>query len=82
MYNQAKATPPILDCATFVGPVAVRDSLGRGQGLFTTKSVKAGDLLFAEKAFEYSHADNDTSVGKSNMTLFMSIDTNSMSMGG
>ena len=44
-----KVPPPHLDHATFVGPVAVKASIGRGRGLFTTKAVKAGDLILCEK---------------------------------
>ncbi|KAF4999582.1 hypothetical protein FGRMN_2330 [Fusarium graminum] len=59
MYEQAKAkTPPSIDCATFSSPVEIRDSPGRGRGLFTTKAVSAGDLLLCEKAFSYSFIDD------------------------
>ncbi|KAF5673872.1 TPR domain-containing protein [Fusarium heterosporum] len=59
MYEQAKAkTPPLIDCATFSSPVEIRDSPGRGRGLFTTKAVSAGDLLLCEKAFSYSFIDD------------------------
>jgi hypothetical protein len=37
--------PPVLDHATYIGPVAVKSAGHRGRGLFTTKEVKAGDLL-------------------------------------
>ncbi|RGP64268.1 hypothetical protein FSPOR_8088 [Fusarium sporotrichioides] len=59
MYEQAKTTegPPLIDCATFSGPVEIRDSLGRGRGLFTRKDVSAGGLLLVEKAFSYSFID-------------------------
>ncbi|UZP40264.1 hypothetical protein NXS19_008080 [Fusarium pseudograminearum] len=40
-------------------PVEIRDSPGRGRGLFTTKSVSAGDLLLVEKAFSYSYMDEN-----------------------
>ena len=60
MYKQAESTPPLIDCATYVGSVAVRDSPGRGKGLFTTKPVKAGELLLCEKAFVYSYADDES----------------------
>ncbi|KAF3067402.1 Protein unc-45 like protein B [Daldinia childiae] len=82
MYKQAEDTPPLIDCATYVGSVAVRDSPGRGKGLFTTKVVKAGELLLCEKAFAYSYAGNDSNVGKSNTTVLMNWHTNIMSMGG
>ncbi|KAJ4141746.1 hypothetical protein NW768_000963 [Fusarium equiseti] len=59
MYEAAKATKgaPLIDCATYSKPVEVRDSPGRGRGLFITKAVKAGDLLLVEKAFDYSFID-------------------------
>lgn len=59
MYEQAKSTPPLIDCATFSGVVEVRDSPGRGRGLFTTKPVSAGELLVCEKAFGYHYANAD-----------------------
>ncbi|KAH7174555.1 uncharacterized protein B0J16DRAFT_404292, partial [Fusarium flagelliforme] len=61
MYEQAKATPPLIDCATYSNPVEIRDSPGRGRGLFTTRSVAAGDLLLCEKAFSYSFVDETMS---------------------
>ncbi|CVL00657.1 related to TPR domain protein [Fusarium proliferatum] len=59
MYETAKAAKraPLIDCATYSKPVEIRESPGRGRGLFTTKAVKAGDLLLVEKAFEYSFID-------------------------
>ncbi|KAK7434367.1 hypothetical protein Landi51_13547 [Colletotrichum acutatum] len=59
MYDQANATPPVIDCATYNGPVEVRRSTERGRGLFTSKAVKAGDLLLCEKAFSYRYAGED-----------------------
>ncbi|KAE8152342.1 hypothetical protein BDV25DRAFT_137917 [Aspergillus avenaceus] len=58
MIKQTNKFPPQkLDCATYVGPVAIQQSGSRGRGLFTTKDVKAGDLLLCEKAFAYASAD-------------------------
>lgn len=58
LYNEAtKLRPPHLDHATYIGPVRVQDAGSRGRGLFTTKLVKAGDLLFCEKAFSYAFSD-------------------------
>ncbi|KAI0849467.1 hypothetical protein F5Y00DRAFT_261600 [Daldinia vernicosa] len=82
MHKQAEDTPPLIDCATYVGPVAIRDSPGRGKGLFTTKAVKAGELLLCEKAFAYSYAGDDSNTGISNTTILMNWHTNTMSMGG
>lgn len=50
--------PPTLDHATFVGNIEVRVSPGRDYGVFTTAPIKAGDLLFCEKAFAYCFADS------------------------
>ncbi|KAK3294133.1 TPR domain protein [Chaetomium fimeti] len=57
--DAAKLRPPHLDHATYIGPVRVQDAGSRGRGLFTTKAVKAGDLLFCEKAFAYVFSDAD-----------------------
>ncbi|OAA78536.1 TPR domain protein [Akanthomyces lecanii RCEF 1005] len=57
MYRQANQSTAQIDCATFSVPVEVRDAPGRGRGLFTTKAVRAGDLLLCEKAFVYSYCD-------------------------
>lgn len=52
-----KRSPPVLDRATYIGPVAVRHTESRGRGLFTTMAVQAGDLLLCEKAFAYVFSD-------------------------
>ncbi|KAJ4308949.1 hypothetical protein N0V84_011784 [Fusarium piperis] len=78
MYKQAKVSPPLIDCATFSGPVEVRTSPGRGQGLFTTKPVSAGDLLVCEKAFAYSHVGEDDQ----STSLLMNLETKRMTVGG
>lgn len=57
MYKEAKQRPPKIDAATFVGSVEVRDTPGKGRGLFTSKAVKCGDLLACEKAFSYISAE-------------------------
>lgn len=49
--------PPHLDYADYVGPVIVKPSPEEGEGLFTTKFIKAGDLIICEKAF--SHVYNE-----------------------
>ncbi|KAI5860073.1 TPR domain protein [Durotheca rogersii] len=82
MHNQAKATPPIIDCATYVGPVAVRASPGCGRGLFTTKPVKVGDLLFCEKAFAYTYAGDDDPAGLRAQRVLMNLSTKRVTMGG
>ncbi|KAK1999947.1 hypothetical protein LX36DRAFT_709737 [Colletotrichum falcatum] len=82
MHKQAKATPPIIDCATYSSPVEIRDSPGRGRGLFTTKAVKAGELLLCEKAFSYVYADQKDATGSKNMKILMNLDSKKMTMGG
>ncbi|KAI0888899.1 uncharacterized protein GGS22DRAFT_184475 [Annulohypoxylon maeteangense] len=82
MHKQSECTPPLIDCATYVGPVEVRDSPGQGKGLFTTKPVKAGELLLCEKAFAYTYAENDCPIGKANMTFLMDLNSNTMTLGG
>lgn len=52
-----KRRPPLLDHATYVGPVCVKLTESRGRGLFTTEGVRAGDLLICEKAFAYAFHD-------------------------
>ena len=49
--------PPQSYHSTYIGPVTVRKAGARGRGLFTTKEVKAGDLLLCEKAFAYAFRD-------------------------
>ncbi|KAJ5436145.1 Tetratricopeptide-like helical [Penicillium cf. griseofulvum] len=50
----SKTYPPLLDHATWIGPVTIRQTECQGRGLFTTKAVKAGELLLCEKAFAYA----------------------------
>lgn len=54
---QDKARPgmptPKDQYASYQGPVAVKESNLRGRGMFTTKAVKAGELLLCEKAIAY-----------------------------
>ncbi|KAK2061682.1 hypothetical protein LY76DRAFT_590189 [Colletotrichum caudatum] len=82
MHKQAKETPPIIDCATYSGPVEIRDSPGRGRGLFTTRSVKAGELLLCEKAFSYVYADENDPTASKNLKILMNLDSKRMTMGG
>ncbi|KAM0342616.1 hypothetical protein ACHAPU_009344 [Fusarium lateritium] len=79
MYSQAKETPPLIDCATFSKNVEVRDSPGRGRGLFTTKSVSAGDLLLCEKAFSYSFIDETRLEDRA--TCMLNLSTKQITLG-
>ncbi|OCL07988.1 hypothetical protein AOQ84DRAFT_389153 [Glonium stellatum] len=46
-----------LDHASFTERVAVQPAGSRGRGLFTTVPIKAGDLVFCEKAFSAAFGD-------------------------
>ncbi|KAG5660249.1 hypothetical protein KAF25_003771 [Fusarium avenaceum] len=80
MYEQAKATPPLIDCATYSSPVEIRKSPGRGNGLFTTRDVKAGELLLCEKAFSYCYIDLKDPGASAN--VLMNLFTKKMTIGG
>lgn len=74
MYEQAKNTPPLIDCGTFSKNVEVRESPEKKRGLFTSKAVVAGELLLCEKAFAYSFTDEQTA--------FLNFETKKASEGG
>ncbi|KAM3532396.1 hypothetical protein NHJ13051_000382 [Beauveria bassiana] len=69
MYKQASQDSALIDCATFSEPVEVRESHGKGRGLFTVKAVKAGDLLLCEKAFVYKQCD----VNSGRLSILMDV---------
>ncbi|SPO01999.1 related to TPR domain protein [Cephalotrichum gorgonifer] len=79
MYKQAGKTPPLIDCATFHGPCEMRDSPGKGQGLFITRKVAAGELLICEKAFAYSFVEEDSAEG---LNVLMNLSTKKTVVGG
>ncbi|KAJ5812101.1 TPR domain protein [Penicillium riverlandense] len=76
----AQLRPPHLDRATYIGPISVRRTNSHGRGLFTTKAVKAGDILLCEKAFAHSFVDH-TGFTRSAVVL-INPETNRMSLGG
>lgn len=80
MYKQAENTPPFIDCATFSAPVEIRESPGRGKGLFTTRAVSAGELLLCEKAFAYSFAGDEQSSKQTK--ILMNLATKRVVVGG
>lgn len=83
MYRATKARPLCLDHATYVGPVEIKESQGRGRGLFTTRAVKAGELLLCEKAFAHCHAGttDESPSSSSKISLLINTQTNRMVMG-
>ncbi|KIA75674.1 hypothetical protein HK57_00535 [Aspergillus ustus] len=78
-----KRSPPHLDRATYIGPVAIRLTESRGRGLFTTEAVRAGDLLLCEKAFAHAFHDEAARGGASgsSLAILMNTDTDTMTMG-
>ncbi|KAL2832560.1 TPR domain protein [Aspergillus cavernicola] len=82
LYREAKKLrPPHLDHVTFIGPVEVRQSGTKGRGLFTTKAVKAGDLLLCEKAFAHAYVNTENIDTGQRMTLLINAENNTMTMG-
>ncbi|CAH0004316.1 unnamed protein product [Clonostachys byssicola] len=81
MQRDASAKrPPHLDFATYVGPVEVRPSGSKGRGLFTTKAVKAGELLLCEKAFAHAFVDTDNE--KQDLTVLIDAERDLITVGG
>ena len=84
IYKEAsKLRPPSLDHATFIGSIVVKVSPDRGRGLFTTKAVKAGELLLCEKAFAHCYVGDpeEDSGGSSKISLLVNTHTNRMIIG-
>lgn len=83
MYKEAASTrPPKLDHATYASLIEVRQSSGRGRGVFTNFDVKAGDIVLCEKAFAHAFADPErSSLGATKTSLLMNIHTNRMTLG-
>lgn len=59
----------ILNHATYEGPVVIKESPVHGRGVFTTKAVKAGELLLCEKALSYKFKIDEKTSTKSNMPV-------------
>lgn len=79
-YEDAANLRPV-DHATYVGPVAIRPSSLGGRGLFTTKAVKAGDLLLCEKAFAHARADPESADPSRSITILISSQADKVSLG-
>lgn len=76
-----KLQPPQLDHATYIGPVQVKTSPGKGRGLFVTEPVRAGDLILCEKAFSHAYVP-DTGIGNAKLSLLIDTETSRGFMGG
>ncbi|KAL3481451.1 hypothetical protein BJX99DRAFT_253759 [Aspergillus californicus] len=82
LYKEAnKLRPPHLNHASFIGSVEVRPSGNKGRGLFTTKPVKAGDLLLCEKAFAHAYINSEDPDESLPMTLLVNAENRTMTMG-
>jgi tetratricopeptide (TPR) repeat protein len=73
-----KRQPPKLDRGTYIGPVTVKQTQSHGRGLFTTQAVKAGDLLFGEKAFSHAFHCENYSKG---LRLLLNVDMDKATIG-
>lgn len=71
--------PPLLDHATYTNPVCIRETPSKGRGLFTTKAVKAGDLLVCEKALGYAFVDPRVEEGE--VSLLINTETDAVTLG-
>ena len=80
MYEATKTRPLSFDNATYIGPVEVNVSEGRGRGLFTTRAVNVGELLLCEKAFAHCYAD-ESGESASRIGIFMDTNTNQVTVG-
>lgn len=83
MYAATKIRPLSLDHATYIGPVVVKPAEGRGRGLFSTRAVKAGELLLCEKAFSQCRVDvsDESHSSSSKISLLVNTHTNSIVLG-
>ncbi|KAF7192172.1 Serine/threonine-protein phosphatase 5 [Pseudocercospora fuligena] len=66
-----------LDHASYSAKVEVKDSVGRGKGLFAKQKMKAGELIMVEKAYCAAFDDDE---GYS-MSLTLDLNTNTVATG-
>lgn len=66
--------PVKLDCADFVGPVHLQDTIDSGRGLFATRDVKFGELLLCSKAFHVCYPETDGA------SIIIDLTTNNVQM--
>jgi tetratricopeptide (TPR) repeat protein len=76
-----RSRPPLLDHATYPGSVEVRQVANKGRGLFITKAVRAGDLVFCEKAFSYAWID-EKARKSTGLTVLLNTETDGGFAGG
>jgi hypothetical protein len=80
MYRELEISPH-LDHATYVGPLVIRQSEGRGRGVFTTRPVDAGELLLCEKAFACCFSNEIVKSDGSDTTVLINVQTNRITIG-
>jgi tetratricopeptide (TPR) repeat protein len=78
MIDSVGRSVTLLDCATYVGPVAVKESKGRGRGMFLTQDIKAGDLLMCEKACAIQHT---SAADKNYASVLLDVNSDRMTQG-
>lgn len=81
MNKHAEAIPPLIDSATFSKRVEIRESPGKGRGLYTTEPILAGQIVLCEKAFAYSYC-SDAGSQDSNHRVLMNWHTMRAFAGG
>lgn len=66
----SKSPKPDMDRADYTGPIEVRDCAlkSHGRGVFSTRPIKAGELLLVEKSFCSTFANDSSSTGKRDET--------------
>ena len=57
------AESPLVDFASYTGPIEPRETQSWGRGVFTTQPVKAGELLLCEKALSVVMPDRSPKSG-------------------
>ncbi|KAM0466045.1 hypothetical protein ACHAPV_000998 [Trichoderma viride] len=75
MVKSATAQHYLLDHASFLRRVKVASAESRGRGLFATEALKAGDLVFVEKAFYIAHRDGG------DISVLINVSTDRVSLG-
>ena len=66
-----------LDHASSTCNTVVRDTAGRGRGLFATRDIKAGELVLCEKAFCVAFETDE----KTNRSVVLNFNLDSISIG-
>ncbi|KAJ2900106.1 hypothetical protein MKZ38_002599 [Zalerion maritima] len=76
MAKSATKQHPRLDHASFLKNTEIASAGQRGRGLFATKDLKPGDVVFVEKAFQATHPKDS-----GDMSVLINVNTDRISMG-